>query len=190
MIPSQDRPPDRRVRRTQKLLATALIELTLEKGYESVTVRDITDRADIGYATFFRHYHAKTDLLQDVADVVLEELTTRFMPAHPSEDQAAVGVILFKYVRDHSEIVRVLLESHFLIKRLVEVVVPQMQRDQQPSPDSVIPFEIAANHVITSTVALIQWWLEHDMSYSPERMGAVYFELIANPTSTAAFAKQ
>ena len=37
---------DRRVKRTQKLLAQALIALTLEKGYEAVTIRDITQRAD------------------------------------------------------------------------------------------------------------------------------------------------
>src|SRR5437879_11312519 len=48
---------DRRVKRTQKALARALIELTLEKGYEAITIRDITDKAEVGYATFFRHYH-------------------------------------------------------------------------------------------------------------------------------------
>jgi AcrR family transcriptional regulator len=46
---------DRRVKRTQSALAKALIALTLEKGYDAVTIRDITERADIGYATFFRH---------------------------------------------------------------------------------------------------------------------------------------
>jgi AcrR family transcriptional regulator len=39
---------DRRIRRTQHLLAQALIALTLEKGYEAVTIRDLTERADIG----------------------------------------------------------------------------------------------------------------------------------------------
>src|SRR5258708_24160624 len=67
---------DRRVKRTQNLLAKALIALTLEKGYEAVTIRDITERADIGYATFFRHYHDKDALLREVLDVVLSELTS------------------------------------------------------------------------------------------------------------------
>src|SRR5258706_3540102 len=90
---------DKRVRRTQKLLATALIELTLEKGYEAITIRDITDRADIGYATFFRHYHDKDDLLQDVSDVVLEALTRRLFPNDSTDDSSKVGVILFEYVK-------------------------------------------------------------------------------------------
>ena len=65
---------DRRVKRTQKLLAKALIELTLEKGYEAVTIREITQRADVAYTTFFRNYHDKDALLHDVLDVVLEDL--------------------------------------------------------------------------------------------------------------------
>src|SRR5436305_881654 len=101
---------DRRVKRTQQLLARALIALTLEKGYESVTIRDLTERADVGYATFFRHYHDKDELLQDVLDVVLEELTTLLSPAGPGADPKAVGVVLFRYVQEQSEVVRVLLD--------------------------------------------------------------------------------
>ena len=44
---------DRQVKRTEDLLAKALIALSLEKGYEAVTIRDLTERADVGYATFF-----------------------------------------------------------------------------------------------------------------------------------------
>ena len=65
---------DRRIKRTQQLLAKALIALTLKKGYEAVTIRDITEHADIGYATFFRHYSSKDALLRDVSDVVLADL--------------------------------------------------------------------------------------------------------------------
>src|SRR6266849_6503360 len=106
---------DRRVRRTQHLLARALIALTLEKGYEAVTIRDITERADIGYATFFRHYHDKDELLEDVLDVVHAELVDLLCPVTPGADPAAIGVLLFRHVQEQSEVVRVLLGSHTLI---------------------------------------------------------------------------
>ncbi len=44
---------DRRVKRSQRLLGEALMSLILEKGYEAVTIRDITQRADVAYVTFF-----------------------------------------------------------------------------------------------------------------------------------------
>src|SRR5438094_5615513 len=119
---------DRRVRRTQHLLAKALIALTLEKGYEDVTIRDITERADVGYATFFRHYRDKDELLQDVSDVVLDELIGLLSPAIPNDDPAAVGVVLFRYVQAHSQVVRVLLGSRTVLQRLTAVVTQQIER--------------------------------------------------------------
>src|SRR5436305_13316822 len=109
---------DRRVKRTQQLLAKALIALTLEKGYDAVTIRDITERADVGYATFFRHYHDKDALLQDVSDVVLDELTGLLAPAVPDGDPAVVGALVFRYVQQNSEVVRVLLGSRAVMHRL------------------------------------------------------------------------
>src|ERR1700736_7024870 len=94
---------DRRVKRTQNLLVKALIALSLEKGYEAVTIRDITERADIGYATFFRHYRDKDELLEGVLDVVQAELIDLLCPATVGIDPTAIGVLLFRYVQEHSE---------------------------------------------------------------------------------------
>ena len=54
---------DRRSNRTRELLSGALVELMLEKRYDSITVQDILDRADIGRSTFYAHYTDKEDLL-------------------------------------------------------------------------------------------------------------------------------
>src|SRR5215210_4785586 len=54
---------DLRVRRTRKLLQKALLEAASEKGFTHVTVRDITERAMVNRATFYRHYEDKYDLL-------------------------------------------------------------------------------------------------------------------------------
>ena len=178
---------DRRIRRTQRLLATALIALTLEKGYEAVTIRDITERADIGYATFFRHYRDKDDLLQDVLDVVLAELIELLCPAEPGADPTTIGVLLFRHVQEQSEVVRVLLRSHTLLPRLIEAATQKIVSDHAQHPESGVPLEIAAYHIVTSTISLVQWWLDHELPYPPEQMGRIYHELIVRPTSEVAF---
>ena len=176
---------DRRVRRTQHLLARALIALILEKGYEVVTIRDITERADIGYATFFRHYHDKDELLKEVLDVVLTELIDLLCPA--DTDPATVGVLLFRYVQEQSEVVRVLLRSHALLQPVIKIATQNILNEHIPLPKSVVPLEIAAYHIVTSSISLIQWWLDRQMPYPPEQMGIIYHELITRPTSTIAF---
>ena len=50
---------DRRVRRTREQLKRALTQLLLEKPVREITVRELTDRADVNRGTFYAHY---TDL--------------------------------------------------------------------------------------------------------------------------------
>lgn len=54
---------DRRVRRTKRRLKRALLALIDECGYEAITIRDLTDRADVGRSTFYSHFRSKEDLL-------------------------------------------------------------------------------------------------------------------------------
>lgn len=180
---------DRRIRRTQNLLAKALIEVTLKKGYEAVTVRDITERADVGYATFYRHYQDKDALLEDVLEVVLNELIGLFFPEVTS-NPAKLGHVLFKYVKENYEIIRVLLSSRYtsvIGKRMLEGGTKNMLERSIPRPDSPVPPEIAAYHLVTSSINLIEWWLEDGMRFSPEQMGLIYSELIEKPTMKVAF---
>jgi AcrR family transcriptional regulator len=58
--------PDRRVGKTRKALREALTDLILERGYESVTVQDLIDRADVGRSTFYAHFIDKDDLLMSI----------------------------------------------------------------------------------------------------------------------------
>jgi AcrR family transcriptional regulator len=181
---------DRRVKRTQKALARALISLTLEKGYEAITIRDITDQAEVGYATFFRHYHDKDALLKDVLDVVLDELTGLLTAPMSQANHETIGTLIFRYAQEHGEVILVLLSSRgstTLARRMIEAGTQSVFNQNAPLADSHVPPEIAANHLVTSTISLIQWWVEHEMPYPPEQMGVIYQELIARPTFAAAF---
>ena len=102
---------DRRVKRTQKLLQDALVALTLEKGYDEVTIRDITVRADVGYATFFRHYPDKEGLLADVLQAMKDEFIGLLAPYSIVTDPVKTGTLVFEYVQANSDLCRVLLVS-------------------------------------------------------------------------------
>lgn len=65
---------DLRVRRTRKLLREALLDLATEKGFDAITVNDLTERAMINRATFYRHYRDKYELALAYATELLDEL--------------------------------------------------------------------------------------------------------------------
>jgi len=88
----------------------------------------------------------------------------------------------------HSALVRVLLGSGAVLQRLIAVVSQKIVGENRPRPDSLVPLAIAAHHFATATIALVGWWLDHEMPYPPEQMGRIYAALIARPTATLAFA--
>lgn len=184
------RSDDRRVRRTRAALAEALITLVIEVGYEAVTIRSLTERAGVGYATFFRHYPDKDALLRDVLDVVLEDLLLLLGvngQGRETTSSAADGAVIFRYVQEHAALVRVLLETSNSMRRLREQGVKSALAANTMRPDAAVPAEIAAEHMVMSIAQLIHWWLEQEMPYTPERMGQICADLIIQPTASLAF---
>lgn len=62
----------RRKARTREKLLEAGRRLFIGKGFEGVSIQDITDLADVGFGTFYNHFESKTDLLEAVADAYLD----------------------------------------------------------------------------------------------------------------------
>ncbi|UWZ36350.1 TetR family transcriptional regulator [Dactylosporangium roseum] len=67
---------DRRSLRTRQMLMGAMVDLMRSKRYDSITVQEITDQANIGRSTFYAHFTDKDDLLVDGVHRMLAGLTT------------------------------------------------------------------------------------------------------------------
>jgi AcrR family transcriptional regulator len=176
---------DRRVRRTRAALAQALLELAAERPFEGVTVRDLADRADVGYATFFRHYGSKEALLLDVVGAVVGDLADLLQPTADEGRLDEAGHQLFAYVAAHAARLRVLFAAQrgtaveHEVRAAVEARV-LASRGFRPPDD--VPAELAAHHLAAASLALVAWWLERGMPYDAERMGRVYARLVVRPT--------
>lgn len=179
---------DRRVQRTHKLLQEALAGLTLERGYDTVTIRDITERADVGYATFFRHYPDKESLLADMLQAMKEDLMQLLEPMAIVTDPEHVSTVVFAYVQENATLCRVLLHSTdmtALLRPLEQISLEEAVPLLDPSKNPRLPVEIAANHLMSGVVMLIRWWLDHDLPYPPERMGQITADLVIRPVLDA-----
>ncbi|MBR0282214.1 MAG: TetR/AcrR family transcriptional regulator C-terminal domain-containing protein [Oscillibacter sp.] len=75
---------DRRVKRSRKLLKQGFMDLLREKGFARISVRDITDRADMNRGTFYLHYPDTAALMRSVEEDMLQEAQT-LIDAHLQE---------------------------------------------------------------------------------------------------------
>ena len=65
--------PDRRVRKTKALLQQGLIRLMREKDVKDISVKELSDLADINRGTFYLHYSDIYDMLAQLEDQLFQE---------------------------------------------------------------------------------------------------------------------
>jgi AcrR family transcriptional regulator len=190
-----DKPTDRRVRRTRHALENALISLILEKGYDAVTIEEITDRADLGRTTFYLHFRDKEELLMTAIDTMIED----FLVQHDTQPLTKQKILqntqpgperftqyghlikqIFVHAQENADLYKVMLRgegSRKAIQRLTEISKHEFLRRMRNYPDlqSKVPLDVLAVHFTGSILELVTWWLEENKPYSIDEMVS-YFQ--------------
>lgn len=93
--------------KTQKAIERAYLELMKKKPYTKITVREITEAADINRSTFYNHYQDIYDLINKIEDRIIHEVCDKvdkinrekYVPGkHPQH--VAVFEVLLKYEKE------------------------------------------------------------------------------------------
>jgi AcrR family transcriptional regulator len=181
---------DPRVRRTRRLLRAALVSLILEKDFASISIKEITERAEVAYITFFRHYESLDQLLMEILDDGLGELQAHIETLAKQSETSALeteGVLIFEYIGQKADLFRILFKSQSVTrvrKKIVQNIAAIFQKSCLPLARSGNPMTTAilSNHIATSLLALIEWWIDNNMKPAPAQMGKVYKSLIIDST--------
>lgn len=178
---------DRRVRRTRQLLHKALMSLILECPYESITVQDILDRADVGRSTFYTHFQNKDDLFRYGFELMLDELTRHMETSGHIGRSSDIfpSLELFQHIQENHRIYKALmggqgLEMMFKYGQLaLSQRIERHLESYHPDREKVtIPFSILSTYLAGTLITLLQWWLDNRMPYPPEQMNSMYQQLV------------
>ncbi len=107
---------DRRIRRTKKLLKQALAQLMDEKDFKDITVKDITDRADLNRGTFYLHYTDTYDILNKIENEILENIQSMInqdMEKTDTTNNTSVPALkpIAEYIVENADICRCLINN-------------------------------------------------------------------------------
>jgi AcrR family transcriptional regulator len=180
---------DRRIQRTQGLLQEALIALILEKGYEAITVQDILERANLGRSTFYAHYRDKDDLLVSGFSRVFDDFRRGFAPANaapdgPEQSARELSLYFFRHTGSHRQLFRALIgrQGGEIILEYARKLLSDITRSYLPASRLAAadraPLEPLVQYLVSSYLALLTWWLDHESPYTPEQMNDLYFALV------------
>ena len=191
-------PEARRARRSRKLLKESLLELMKQKTFADISVRDVTDAADMNRGTFYLHYSGTAELLQSLEEDLLEEIQA-LVDAHMQETVAVGSVApVFEPVLDfaveHRETCAVLFTSSEAsgffqsIQRLVhENGTPLVRAWFSPADPRQTDYLL--NFLAWGFIGLLAEWFEKDMALPKAELLAAA-QRMAEGASAALFAQE
>jgi AcrR family transcriptional regulator len=175
---------DMRVRRTRERLGDALVELIQKKPFDTITVQDVLNRADVSRSTFYTHYRDKNDLFLSDVDDFFEGMATVLSRRNDSSERIAPVRELFAHVAEWRPFWAALVSSgrvhdvvelgqgHFALgieQRLAELPrareIPAKQR------------AAVASALAGALLSLLSWWVHHGLRESPAYMDGLYHRL-------------
>lgn len=171
---------DRRIRKTKRLLRSALTDLLKEKPIQEIKVREIADMVDINRGTFYQHYRDVYDMLNSIEDEIFIDFRTFFSNNSDSLEEEAdhFFISLFTYMKENSELITVLLGPNgdpSFIERLENMVRDKCLNEWIVKYNVVNSkeFEYYYAFMVTGCIGLIRLWLNTEMVESPEEMARI-----------------
>lgn len=170
---------DRRARRSRRLLKESLLELMKQKRFSEISVRDVTDGADMNRGTFYLHYTDTADLLQSLEADLFAELQA-LIDAHIQQtlDDHTIRPILepvLDYAVEQREIWEVLLSdsaSSGFIQGLQQLIrrngAPLVEAWFHPQDDTLTDYFL--NFLTWGFVGLLREWFKQDMALPREAL--------------------
>ena len=177
---------DRRVRRTRKILTQALTELLQQKQVNEITVKELTDLADMNRGTFYLYYKDIYDMLEKIQDEMFEKLNTIFALREDekvTEQTKPILLDLFRFIEENQEMCRVLLSPNgdmSFLHRLNEVLREKclhMYLGAEPAANEE-DFDYRYSFVVYGCAGIIRAWVGRNCPEAPEQMAELANHLI------------
>ncbi|WP_308639764.1 TetR/AcrR family transcriptional regulator [Paenibacillus silvisoli] len=173
---------DPRIVRTRQLLKDAFIDLLQEMEIEKISVNRIAERATINRVTFYLHYRDIPDMLDKMADDMIEEF--QHAMDRPPDNAGSLDdrdsqklVRLLEHIAANAKFYKVVLGSKrtpIFTERLLRMLSESVSlRMKELGADSVIAKagiqkDIAIWYGSAALIGTIVAWVRNDMPYTPQ----------------------
>ncbi len=182
---------DRRQRKTREAIFSSFTELLSKKDFNHITVGEIIDGADIGRATFYSHFETKDFLLKEFC----EELFCHIFDTEKDGEHKhkhifdcsgsdSVFLHLFEHLQKNDNNILALLSSQnnelFLryFRNNLEILIESHLSLFESRRDYNIPDSFLKNHIVSTFVETIKWWIENGMIESPSVITEYFFSVV------------
>ena len=186
--------PDRRIRKTKKLLRDTLFQLMNEKSLDNITIKDLTERADLNRGTFYLHYRDIFDLLEQNEREMLQEMSEILKKIDPSVFVAynlknkpyPPLVELFEWFKNNLNCCNALMGPNggiSFLEKTKTVIENEFYKRQNimdgKNRDSAFS-EYFYAYIIFGFLGIIKQWFENGASIPPKEMAQILIKIALN----------
>lgn len=183
---------DRRIRRTQRLLKESLSSLMQEKDFKDITVKEITDRADLNRGTFYLHYTDPYDLLKRMEQEVLDDFQSILEECQSARKDSSLLPILrpiADYIEENHEICKILFDntaSHDFIQQFHDFLKKNglMLISQQYPNYNLEYFDYFCEYTTHGITGIIRQWLHTALKQPKEDLLVMTDKMITTTAMT------
>lgn len=177
---------DRRVRRTRSLLLQGLIQLMGEKDVKDISVKELSDLADINRGTFYLHYNDVYDLLSKIEEELFQEfneILERDLTMNGSRSVIPRPILfdLFVFLDHNRALARVLIGPHgdmAFVNRLKELVKEKLRMLMDNAEHTAEHFDYFYSFMVSGCIGVIECWLNQQSPVPPEEIAAYCSNLL------------
>ena len=164
---------DRRTKRTKKALKNGLMELMAEKPVSKITIKELTELADVNRSTFYLHYTDIFDLYECIKSEFLEELLSAAKPSTESLYQYYLN--LFRFTEKHAESMRILIRDSSFTQDVINILKKQYLESwlARFSNSNRMHYEYFYCFVTEGSLGIIKQWCRDENRESPEIMAQI-----------------
>ena len=177
---------DRRVRKTRRQLRECLISLLKEKKVQDITVRELTDMADLNRGTFYLHYKDVFDLLEKT-EAELQDEFNQLVLKHDAVDLKQRPAVIFNeiysLVYENADLIEILLGENGdlnFVNRLKKLIREKCLKDWMEVFRTGNPavFDAFFSYIASGCVGLVQYWLQTGLKETPQQMAKLTEQII------------
>ena len=176
---------NRSVRNTKKKLRDGLLHLMQEKPVNEITVKELTELADINRGTFYTHYSDVYDMLRTLEDEFFADFDRILEGCVPESSEAAFQYLtaIFSFLGENHEFCRTLLSDNGdlqFVRRVIALVGERCSSIWRRAAPNADPkrFELYNAFIITGCFGLIQSWLDDGLRETPQEISLLAGSII------------
>lgn len=162
---------DPRAIRSKRILKESLIALLIEsQDIQQLTVKKVTEKAELNRATFYLHYIDMTDLLKQVVYDIFDDLSEQLVPSVTLKkmDVDEQLLVFLDYFYQHRKYLSVLFEQQGFQKKLHNFIIELVQKRRDLKKRAIKDVILSEDIIAASILGILMWWIRDGKHYSSE----------------------